>query len=317
MSSHRFSRRTLLRGLGVTMALPWMESLTVWGDEPRGGIKPASEAPVRLAVLFSGNGFHSKEWWAKGEGKAMELGQGARAAGRLSREDALHPRPLQRRRRSRETFTARRPAICFPARRSPPAARFVPAPASTSCSRSATAARPRCRASCSAARSRTRRSTRTIRCSTARTFRGARRRRRRRWRFIPRSRSTGCSRTRCSAATRACSTPCSPTRSDLRRQHQHDRSAQARRVSRLRARRGAADRERRQEGRTARLAADARQAEHPAPARRHSAGHRRAHAADVRHPRARLPDRHDAHHHAQAEQRSLARCASRTSASTT
>ena len=35
----------------------------------------ASEAPVRLAVLFAGNGFHSKEWWAKGEGKAMELGQ--------------------------------------------------------------------------------------------------------------------------------------------------------------------------------------------------------------------------------------------------
>ena len=35
----------------------------------------ASEAPVRLAVLFAGNGFHSKEWWAKGEGKAMELGK--------------------------------------------------------------------------------------------------------------------------------------------------------------------------------------------------------------------------------------------------
>ena len=56
------------------MALPWMESLRVWGDEPRGSAA-ASEAPVRLAVLFSGNGFHSKEWWAKGEGKAMELGQ--------------------------------------------------------------------------------------------------------------------------------------------------------------------------------------------------------------------------------------------------
>ncbi len=56
------------------MALPWMESFNVWGDEPRRN-KPASEAPVRLAVLFSGNGFHSKEWWAKGEGKAMELGK--------------------------------------------------------------------------------------------------------------------------------------------------------------------------------------------------------------------------------------------------
>lgn len=75
MNTHQFSRRTFLRGVGVTMALPWMESLTVWGDTPPTGVKPASEAPVRLAVLFSGNGFHSREWWARGEGKGMELGQ--------------------------------------------------------------------------------------------------------------------------------------------------------------------------------------------------------------------------------------------------
>src|ERR1051326_3917529 len=75
MTKHQFSRRTFLRGVGVSMALPWMESLTVWGDTPPAGVKPASEAPVRLAVVFSGNGFHSKEWWAKGEGKQMELGK--------------------------------------------------------------------------------------------------------------------------------------------------------------------------------------------------------------------------------------------------
>jgi len=56
------------------MALPWLESFNVWGDEPARG-KPASEAPVRLAVVFSGNGFQSKEWWARGEGSAMELGR--------------------------------------------------------------------------------------------------------------------------------------------------------------------------------------------------------------------------------------------------
>ena len=73
MADHQLSRRAMLRGLGVTMALSWLESLPVWGDEP---IKQkASEAPVRLAVLFAGNGFHSKEWWAKGEGKNMELGK--------------------------------------------------------------------------------------------------------------------------------------------------------------------------------------------------------------------------------------------------
>src|SRR3954468_1758776 len=74
MSTHTFSRRTMLRGLGVSMALPWLESLNVWGDVARGATV-ASEAPVRLAVLFAGNGFHSKEWWAKGDGKAMELGK--------------------------------------------------------------------------------------------------------------------------------------------------------------------------------------------------------------------------------------------------
>src|SRR5438105_3459606 len=75
MPSHQFSRRAFLRGVGVSMALPWMESINVWGDTPPAATRPASEAPVRLAVVFSGNGFHSREWWAKGEGKAMELGR--------------------------------------------------------------------------------------------------------------------------------------------------------------------------------------------------------------------------------------------------
>jgi hypothetical protein len=74
MTKPLVSRRTVLRGLGVSMALPWMESLPVWGEEA----KPAaggSEAPVRLAVLFAGNGFHSKEWWAEGSGAEMKLGK--------------------------------------------------------------------------------------------------------------------------------------------------------------------------------------------------------------------------------------------------
>jgi len=69
-----FSRRRFLRGLGVTMALPWFESLPVWGDEPARTSITSSEPPIRLAILFSGNGFHSHEWWARGQGAAMELG---------------------------------------------------------------------------------------------------------------------------------------------------------------------------------------------------------------------------------------------------
>ncbi len=71
--THPLTRRAVLRGLGVTMALPWLESLPVWGDEPVRG--RASPAPVRLAVLFAGNGFHRSEWWARGEGRGMELGK--------------------------------------------------------------------------------------------------------------------------------------------------------------------------------------------------------------------------------------------------
>jgi hypothetical protein len=66
---HHLSRRSFLRGVGVSMALPWLESLPVWGDEPAG------EAPVRVAVLFSGNGYHSREWWARGQGRDMQLGK--------------------------------------------------------------------------------------------------------------------------------------------------------------------------------------------------------------------------------------------------
>jgi hypothetical protein len=70
--THPLSRRTFLRGLGVSMALPWLESLPVWGDTPT---DHASAPPVRFACLFSGNGYHSREWWAKGEGAHMELGK--------------------------------------------------------------------------------------------------------------------------------------------------------------------------------------------------------------------------------------------------
>ncbi|MCA9150575.1 MAG: DUF1552 domain-containing protein [Planctomycetales bacterium] len=73
MKSAHLSRRTFLRGVGVTMALPWLESRTVWGDAAVS--TEANDAPVRVAVLFAGNGFHSREWWAKGEGSQLELGQ--------------------------------------------------------------------------------------------------------------------------------------------------------------------------------------------------------------------------------------------------
>jgi hypothetical protein len=66
------TRRTVLRGVGVAMSLPWLESLSAWGDE-----SPACSAglPKRFAALFMGNGINQDHWWAKGSGVDMELGQ--------------------------------------------------------------------------------------------------------------------------------------------------------------------------------------------------------------------------------------------------
>src|SRR5262245_42468919 len=70
MPSNTLSRRTFLRGTGVCMALPWLESLPVWGAETPAG---SSTPPQRFAALFMGNGINPKHWWAKGSGSAMEL----------------------------------------------------------------------------------------------------------------------------------------------------------------------------------------------------------------------------------------------------
>lgn len=72
MRNSSITRRMFLRGAGVSVALPWLESLPVWGNDSAQSI---SQPPVRMACLFAGNGFHSTEWWAKGEGKDMELGK--------------------------------------------------------------------------------------------------------------------------------------------------------------------------------------------------------------------------------------------------
>ena len=64
-------RRTVLRGLGVSMSLPWLESLSFASGEKK---LNSDQPPTRTLVTFTGMGFHSQHWWAKGEGAGMELG---------------------------------------------------------------------------------------------------------------------------------------------------------------------------------------------------------------------------------------------------
>ena len=74
MNATLLSRRTILRGLGVSMALPWFESVRAFADDTQDAAK-LNEPPTRMAILFSGCGYHRHEWWAKGEGSQMELGK--------------------------------------------------------------------------------------------------------------------------------------------------------------------------------------------------------------------------------------------------
>jgi len=64
------SRRTLLRGAGVVMALPWLESL-----ESLQAMTPADVFPRRFAVLFMGNGVNENYWGSEGSGAAMKLSE--------------------------------------------------------------------------------------------------------------------------------------------------------------------------------------------------------------------------------------------------
>lgn len=56
------------------MALPWMESIPVWGAELPAEAAPGS-FPCRFAALFMACGVNATHWWAKGSGEAMELGK--------------------------------------------------------------------------------------------------------------------------------------------------------------------------------------------------------------------------------------------------
>jgi hypothetical protein len=75
------SRRHFLRGLGVALALPWLESIPVFGQTAApaasgSAAAGASGPPLRLGIVFFSNGVEPAHWWAKGSGAAMELGPG-------------------------------------------------------------------------------------------------------------------------------------------------------------------------------------------------------------------------------------------------
>jgi len=61
----KLQRRQFLRGTGVALALPWMESVAA-----------VSKPPLRYACVYFSNGVEPAHWWAKGTGESMEIGPG-------------------------------------------------------------------------------------------------------------------------------------------------------------------------------------------------------------------------------------------------
>jgi hypothetical protein len=71
-NTHPITRRAALRGLGVAISLPWLESmgpLTAWADNsPR-----STPAPNRMAFLYVPNGINMADWTPAAEGSDFDL----------------------------------------------------------------------------------------------------------------------------------------------------------------------------------------------------------------------------------------------------
>ena len=66
----QISRRTVLRGLGTAVALPWLDAmapaLTLAGEAKQ-------QAPKRMGFVYVPNGMHMQDWTPVAEGEAFEL----------------------------------------------------------------------------------------------------------------------------------------------------------------------------------------------------------------------------------------------------
>lgn len=74
----RIARRTVLRGAGVALALPWLEAMaqafpTTEAASNEAIPNEADGAPKRMAVLFVPNGVRQDMWTPSGEGREFEL----------------------------------------------------------------------------------------------------------------------------------------------------------------------------------------------------------------------------------------------------
>ena len=65
MRPFSLTRRTLLRGAGAAIGLPWLEAMAA----PKAGDKP----PIRMAALYMPNGVREDMWTPEGEKRDFRL----------------------------------------------------------------------------------------------------------------------------------------------------------------------------------------------------------------------------------------------------
>ena len=85
MIREALSRRTVLRGLGATVALPWLEAMSA---RPGRADPPRAEPPNRLAYLYVPNGVHLPGWTPRTTGAGFELPESLEPLGAV-RDDLL------------------------------------------------------------------------------------------------------------------------------------------------------------------------------------------------------------------------------------
>ncbi len=67
------SRRTALKGLGISLGLPWLESLMGKTAHAAAATGQVTAPPTRMAFLFVPNGMHMQDWTPTTEGFGFEL----------------------------------------------------------------------------------------------------------------------------------------------------------------------------------------------------------------------------------------------------
>src|SRR6266852_1411627 len=71
MMSKRISRRTVLRGAGAALALPWLERMA--SGAPNDTANTLSEPPLRMVFMYMPNGVVPEHWTPKGDAEDYEL----------------------------------------------------------------------------------------------------------------------------------------------------------------------------------------------------------------------------------------------------